>query len=172
LGSDRVNCLAVSGNIVFAGTSGGIFISADNGTSWTAYSFGPTDVSFLSFAVSGGNLFAGTPHGVWLRPVSEILSSADAYRRREILSHPPFKISPSCRDASIVAVEFTVPHSDRVAIALYDPAGREVVSLINKPLDAGAYRYFWDTHRLAQGCYAVRLQVGSTAWGKTIRIVR
>jgi uncharacterized protein YfaS (alpha-2-macroglobulin family) len=81
------------------------------------------------------------------------------------------KISPLSRTGSVVAVEFSLPHSDQVAIKMYDPTGREISSLVNKTLNAGSYRYFWDTHTNAPGCYAVRLQAGAKTSMKPVRIV-
>jgi len=62
-----VRCFAVSGSNLFAGTFGdGVFLSTNNGTSWTAVNTGLTDTLVLSLAVSGSNLFAGTGGGVFL----------------------------------------------------------------------------------------------------------
>jgi hypothetical protein len=59
-----IECLAVSGTNLFAGTAGGgVFLSADSGTSWTAVNTGLTDTSVQSLVVSGTNLFAGSYHG-------------------------------------------------------------------------------------------------------------
>ncbi len=59
-----VYALAVSGTNLFAGTSsGGVFLSTNNGTSWTAVNTGLTYTYVLSLAVSGTNLFAGTDGG-------------------------------------------------------------------------------------------------------------
>ncbi len=63
-----VNCLAVSGTNLFAGTGrGGVFLSTNNGTSWTAVNNGLTNTNVYALAVSpasggtgGTNLFAGT----------------------------------------------------------------------------------------------------------------
>ena len=55
-----VYCFAVSGTNLFAGTGDGVFLSTDNGTSWTRASTGLTGTYVSSFAVSGTNLFAGT----------------------------------------------------------------------------------------------------------------
>ncbi len=54
-----------------AGTAGGVFISADNGATWTAVNNGlptisDTNTVVNSLAVIGNNLFAGTGHGVYL----------------------------------------------------------------------------------------------------------
>ena len=56
---------AVSGTNLFAGTDGGggVFLSTNNGTSWTTVNTGLTNTAVQSLAVSGTNLFAGTYGG-------------------------------------------------------------------------------------------------------------
>jgi hypothetical protein len=69
-----VRALAVSGTNLFAGTYffpptttyGGVFLSTNNGTSWTEVNTGLTNINVYAFAVSGTNLFAGTSGGVFL----------------------------------------------------------------------------------------------------------
>jgi hypothetical protein len=62
-----VTALATSGTNLFAGTWGaGVFLSTDNGTSWTQVNNGLTDFHVYAFAVSGTNFFAGTESGVFL----------------------------------------------------------------------------------------------------------
>jgi len=57
-----VYSLAVSGNNIFAATKfGGVFLSTNNGTSWTAANTGlPTTSTVTILASSGGNILAGT----------------------------------------------------------------------------------------------------------------
>ena len=56
--------LAVSGTNLFAGTeNGGVFLSTNNGTSWTPVNSGLTNTYVLSLGVSGTNLIAGTAMG-------------------------------------------------------------------------------------------------------------
>jgi hypothetical protein len=43
-----VNCVAISGTNIFAGTKGGIFLSTNNGSSWTAVNNGLTSYTILS----------------------------------------------------------------------------------------------------------------------------
>jgi hypothetical protein len=60
----RVYALAISGSNIFAG-SDGLFLSTNNGTTWTAVDPGLAYVT--SLAVSGSNIFAGTNgNGVYL----------------------------------------------------------------------------------------------------------
>jgi hypothetical protein len=62
-----VNTFAVSGNTIFAGTARGLFLSTNNGTSWTAVNSGLTNMRINSLAVSGSSIFAGSEgNGVFL----------------------------------------------------------------------------------------------------------
>jgi hypothetical protein len=64
-----VQALAASGGNIFAGTlGGGVYLTANNGTSWTAVNNGlPGMVGVSALAVNGGNIFAGTlGRGVYL----------------------------------------------------------------------------------------------------------
>jgi hypothetical protein len=60
-----VNCLAVSGTNLFAGTDYGVYLSTNNGTSWAQT--GLTGSSVKSLVISSTNIFAGTyRNGVYL----------------------------------------------------------------------------------------------------------
>ncbi len=66
---ENIDSFAISGTNLFAGTMGdGVFLSTNNGTSWTAVNTGLTDTLVTSLAVSGTNLFAGTDNygGIFL----------------------------------------------------------------------------------------------------------
>ena len=52
---------------LFASSGAGVFLSNDNGTTWTGVNSGITNPDVLSLAVLGTNLFAGTNgDGVYL----------------------------------------------------------------------------------------------------------
>ncbi len=63
-----IECFAVNGNNLYAGTfRGGVFLSTNDGTSWTQVDAGLMDTTVTALAVSGKNLFAGTyGRGVFL----------------------------------------------------------------------------------------------------------
>jgi hypothetical protein len=72
--SDAVSCFAVSGTNLFAGTDWGVFLSTNNGASWTAVNEGFLKYPYNNttryaavncFAISGASLFAGAK-GVFL----------------------------------------------------------------------------------------------------------
>jgi hypothetical protein len=59
-----ISCFAVSGTNVFTGVyAAGVFLSTNNGTSWTAVNTGLTNTTVQTIAVSGTSLFAGTQGG-------------------------------------------------------------------------------------------------------------
>ena len=60
-----------------AGGAGGVFLSADNGNSWTSVGTGlTTAVSALAASGDGTTLLAGTSGvGVWRRPLSEMINA-------------------------------------------------------------------------------------------------
>ncbi|MGH9855493.1 MAG: hypothetical protein ACREBD_37125, partial [Blastocatellia bacterium] len=68
LPSSSVTALAMSGNNLFAGTRAGVFLSMNNGQSWTAVNNGLTNLSIEALAAHGNHLYAATffRHGVFL----------------------------------------------------------------------------------------------------------
>jgi hypothetical protein len=58
-----ISAIAVIGNSFFIGSSNGVYMSTNSGSTWTAA--GLADSSIASFAVSGTNLFASTNGGVF-----------------------------------------------------------------------------------------------------------
>lgn len=59
-----INCLAVSGTNVFAGTAGaGVYYSSNYGTNWIGVNSGITDSYIQCLAVNGNYIYAGTPYG-------------------------------------------------------------------------------------------------------------
>jgi len=59
-----VNCFAVNGTNVFAGSQGGgVFLSTNGGASWSTVNNGLTNTYVSCLVASGNNLFVGTMHG-------------------------------------------------------------------------------------------------------------
>ncbi len=62
-----VSCMANSDTTLFAGTNGsGIYLSADNGATWTESNTGLGNLVVNALAVSGTNILAGTSGGLFL----------------------------------------------------------------------------------------------------------
>jgi len=66
-GIGPVTSLAIQGNTIFAGTEGdSIYISVNNGSSWTRANNGLTTNAVYALTVDGNNVFAGTESGIFL----------------------------------------------------------------------------------------------------------
>ena len=61
-----VQSLAVIDKNLFAGTENGVFLTTNNGTSWTKVNTGLADTGISALASIGTNLFASTSSGVFL----------------------------------------------------------------------------------------------------------
>lgn len=62
-----INALATSGTSIFAGTdTAGVYLSTNNGSTWTAINNGLSNHHVHTLAVSGTNIFAGTEGGMFL----------------------------------------------------------------------------------------------------------
>jgi hypothetical protein len=164
----------MSGSAVFAGTyGGGVFLSTNNGTSWNSVDSGFATSNIQSLAVSGGAIFAGTDgEGIWRRPLSEMIGSMHAHPRRKIPDQARFKIGAVGRAGAMVEIECVVPHPEQVAVAVYDLMGGRIMSLVDRYLDAGSYRYRWDARACGQRRYVLRMQAGATAFMYPVTIAR
>lgn len=68
----------------------------------------------------------------------------------------------------VTNVEFAIPNSQRVSLAVYDILGRKVATLIDERRPAGSYRVTWDGRNnggelLSSGVYFYRLDAGPFA---------
>ncbi len=65
-GSVNIKCLTVSGSILLAGSQGeGIYVSSNNGASWTTSNSGLTQLSVYAIEVAGSTVYAGTFNGLF-----------------------------------------------------------------------------------------------------------
>jgi hypothetical protein len=150
-----IHALAASGGTIVAGTKGsGVFLSTDNSTDWTQLGLKAADVQ--SFAVSGGKIFAGTNRGVF------ISAAAGA----------PWTAANSGLTNTDIPILFCLPHSDLVAVAIYNLSGAEIASLVKSRLGQGTHIYHWNAQNVARGCYLAKIRVGKDQFAKNIRLMR
>jgi photosystem II stability/assembly factor-like uncharacterized protein len=162
---------AASGNNLFASAGDGISLSTDGGISWNSVNSGITNLNITSLKISGNDVFLGTLGGVYRRSLSEMVNVIGQKPRGEAIRQTGLKLNATRSNGSVVAVEFTISHSDQVTIKMFDLGGREMSTFVDKFLSAGSYRYSLDAHSLARGCYAVRLNAGISTCMKLVQIV-
>ncbi len=100
------------------------------------------------------------------------LTVADGARPSAIsLSAAPNPFNPS------TTVRFTVPHSSRVQLAIYDVSGRHVRMLVDEPRGVGTYAAVWNGadasgRDVASGVYLVRLETPTQTVTQRITLLR
>ena len=58
-------------------------------------------------------------------------------------------------------INFSIPASGNVSLAVYNVLGQKVATLVNKELTAGAYKYQFDASNLTSGIYFYKLQANN-----------
>jgi len=170
LTNPNVNCIFASpkgsgDSSVFAGTGTGVFYSSNNGTKWANVSSGLTGLSIKSLAVSpagsspgGMSLIAGTyGHGVWLRPLSEMLTSVENLAAElphgfSLGQNFPNPFNPG------TTITYKLPKSSEVKLSVFDLLGREVSVLVNERVNAGIHEAKFDASGLSSGVYFYKMQ--------------
>jgi hypothetical protein len=162
----------VSGDSIFAGTKCGVFLSTNNGTSWTTVDSGIANIGVTTLCVAGdGSLLAGTSGlGVW-RKSSPVVSGVINYKStpHDYLQQANFRIIPLSYSVSIA---FSLLHSEQVSVKVYNLSGYETASLVNKNFTAGSHCVKWGTKNNAPGCYIIRMNAGADSYVKSVSIYK
>ncbi len=160
---------------------GSVFLSTDNGSSWTKVNTGLVNPGPIrSFAIAGTNLYAGTTNnGVWRRPLSNMISTSVTMPGGDIPSafalgqNYPNPFNP------VTTIRYTVagtggqrPGSRKTRLIVYDLSGREVAVLVNEDRQPGTYTVRFDATGLASGVYFYRLQAESFVQTRAMVLTR
>jgi len=169
----NVNALALSGANLFAGTDGGVFLSTNSGTNWIATNNGLASTDIQSLAVSGKYLFAGLlgNQGVWRRPLSEMITSAEPLKTGLPLEFLLRQNFPNPFNPC-TTIKYVLPKSSEVRLSVYDMLGRGVSVLVSERRDAGVHEVRFDASGLSSGVYFYRLQAGDFVSSKRLLLLR
>ena len=121
----------MSGSKIFAGTWGdGVFLSTNNGASWTAVDSGlPENTVVLSLAISGGTIFAGAGGtGVWRRPLSEMLGVINPIPQQEMSKPHADVIKINISKTGIAVLLPETLNNRAMTVDVVNIAGRSIYS--------------------------------------------
>ena len=194
----RINDIVVpeaDTNQVFAGANvfsrggedivtGGIFISSDGGDKWQRYNHNLPDTSLgigtikLSYIPHSESLFASIKlidsrgdetHLFRLSEPSVVGINDDNpehpenYRLRQ--NYPnPFNATTT--------IDYQLPESGHVELAIYDLLGRRITTLVNEPKEAGRHTAQFHAGELASGTYIYRLEAGSYVESRQMTLIK
>ncbi|MCK4573237.1 MAG: T9SS type A sorting domain-containing protein, partial [candidate division Zixibacteria bacterium] len=74
-------------------------------------------------------------------------------------------------------IDFDLPQSSRVALAVFNVLGRKVKTLINEQMPAGTHTVVWDGREdngnpVASGVYLYRLETGSSVFTRKMMLLK
>ena len=170
----NVYAFAFSGTKIFAGTGNGVFLSVDNGTSWTAVNTGLGNYTINALAVSPdslGFIFAGTDGGIWRRPLSEMPTSVERHPN-DLPTHCSLDQNFPNPFNPTTTISFSLPSKSFVSLRLFDALGRQVSDLLSEELPAGKYAKEWNATPFSSGIYFYRMQAGSFSETKKLLLLK
>jgi hypothetical protein len=168
----NIRSLVAVGSHLFAGTKGkGVFHSPDSGKRWLPFNNGLADSTIAPLAADSLYLFAGSDSSgghVWRFPLADI-----AVLKQNHSSLQPFglKVMAAGRSSSSIGIEFSLAHSGRAHLGIYDLSGHLLATLLDKQLPAGEHTVAWDGRSVGSGCYVVRLEAGGTMETKAVPVI-
>ena len=151
-----------------------IYVSTDNGLTWATDFNGDFQmaglINHLCKARTGNKLWAVTSTGnVYfsngvLSGVN-ILSSENP--QHYLLSQNfPNPFNP------VTNINFSIPKTSNVRLAVYDVNGRELEILINQNLSAGTYNADWDASKYSSGMYFYKITAGEYSQTKKMSLIK
>lgn len=69
-------------------------------------------------------------------------------------------------------IEFSISKASLVSLTIFDVLGREVATIVNRPLGSGNHRYIFDARDLPSGVYLYRLQVGGVTETRKLLLLK
>ncbi len=163
IGVSDTNISALSyfnNNIVAGTTSGKVYISSNNGDSWTAFIDGfPNDRNVRCFAVNNNILFAGLNYNsVWRYGdvTNSTIISTLVPNKFVLFQNYPNPFNPATK------IRFDLPHRTGIGgmttLKIYDVIGREISTLINQQLQPGTYEVTFDGGKYSSGVYFYKIE--------------
>jgi photosystem II stability/assembly factor-like uncharacterized protein len=134
-----------------------IFISTDNGISFSSYSDGlGVNASAKWFTATDSFLIAGTDYnGVWRRIRPELVGVAsqqnEVPREYQLEQNYPNPFNPTTK------INYSIPRTGFISLKIYDMLGREVAVLVNEFKQPGKYSLTWDAGGTASGIYFYKI---------------
>jgi photosystem II stability/assembly factor-like uncharacterized protein len=169
---NNVYTMAVSGSKLFVGTWGsGVFLSTIEDPTFRPVNTGLTSMYITCLAVIGGYLFAGTDNGVWMRPLSELMSEVENNEDNTpthfaLEQNFPNPFNPTTK------ISFSIPSKSFVSLKIFDYVGREVATLVSEELFKCNYEKQWSPTGLASGVLFYRLQIGLYLYTKKLILLK
>jgi hypothetical protein len=159
--TSMITAIEVSGTTVFAAANGdGVFVSTNNGTSWTASNMGLSSYYIWSLGINGTNIFAGTDgNGAFKRGIAEMVGIKDIAGSEDLVIYP----NPG---TGLLNLNFTgnTLHGETMLISVTDVMGRIILEKNAEPMN----ELTLDLTGQADGIYHVAVKTSDKFYQKSV----
>jgi|GEM_PF-1305073 len=160
-----------SDRVFVSSLTNGIFVSSDNGSTWSALGMKGFNISSLMVNKSTSEVYAGTKSGTVYKMNSventtSVNDEASAPKEFNLAQNYPNPFNPS------TIIGFSVPASGRYTLKVYDILGQEVATLIDQEMNEGNYKVTFNAANIAGGVYVYRLSGNNVNIAKKMMLVK
>ena len=147
----------LSGKIYVSSLTNGVYMSSDNGSTWTSLGMSGYGVSAMAVNPNSADVYVGTKEGQVYKISSS--NSATAVGDNNISTPTEYKLAqnyPNPFNPS-TTIEFVVPQAGMYSLKVYNTLGQEVANLVENELASGLHKVTFDASRIASGMYIYKL---------------
>ena len=154
--------LLTKGSSLFAATSGGVFLTTDEGAHWSNVSTGLGDSLVYTLTVTKSDIYAGTHRSIWRRSLSDF--GVNAVAEKPTLVPQELQLSRNYPNPfnSATTFTFTASQSRDYRIEIFNDLGAKIVSLPTSKIGQGKYSAAWNASGWASGVYYYRVSEGTS----------
>ncbi|HEX2869310.1 MAG TPA: T9SS type A sorting domain-containing protein [Ignavibacteriales bacterium] len=157
------------GKIYVSSLTGGVYMSSDDGLTWTHLGFTGSNVCALAVDPSTDEVLVGTKTG-------EVYKIPAGLTGGEIKDQVPqdFILSQNYPNPfnPVTTIEFAVPEAGEYTLKVYDMLGREAATLLKGSLTTGYHKAAFDAGGLPSGVYIYRLTGNNVVLSKKMMVVK
>jgi choice-of-anchor A domain-containing protein/uncharacterized repeat protein (TIGR01451 family) len=160
-----------SDRIFVSSLTNGVFVSTDNGNTWSALGMKGFNISSLLVNKSTSEVYAGTKSGAVYKmsSIESVTSVGEAAAKPTTFSlsqNYPNPFNPS------TIIGFSVPAAGRYSLKVYDILGQEVATLLDQEMNEGTYKVTFNAANIAGGVYVYRLSGNNVNIAKKMMLVK
>lgn len=147
---------------LWVGTEIGLFVSGDNGASWTYSDNGLPAVAIWRMRIVDDQILVATHgRGVWTVSIGDALTATQEANTLELPSTVQLKQNYPNPFSSETTIRFALSEYAHVTLTVFDVTGREVATLADRSFGAGEHELTWNAAGQASGTYFYRLETGN-----------
>ncbi|HLP15782.1 MAG TPA: T9SS type A sorting domain-containing protein [Bacteroidota bacterium] len=153
------------------GSSIGVRVSTDFGTTWKSFMPAPQGAYIYTILAVGDTLYAGTNNGVMRCPISKNMTAVGPMGNN---TPEMFRLQPNYPNPfnPSTTITYSLAERQQVTLRVYDVLGREVATLVKGEQAAGVHTVEFNAVGSASGMYVYRLEAGGRMLQRTMMLVK